>query len=379
MIKRIGIVFLAVIALTLAGSARAQLAPDQMTTLTLPEIAPGWVFVLDAGFPSTSIARLDIIDGDHLKMLGQVNGGYLSNFVIAPDHHEIYSVDTFYSRGWRGTRTDVVSIFEAKTLNWIAEVELPPKRLLIVPKRDSAAITPDGEFVMVENMTPATSVSVVDVRARKFASEIETPGCVQIFASGNRQFGSMCADGSILTVQLDDSGKEKTKIPGKPFFDPSKDPVFDQPAVVGTKAYFDSYYGNIHAVELSGSEAAADPEWSILTDADKAQKWRPGGWQTIAVDPRSGSLFVLMHQGGDWTHKQFGTEVWVYDLAQKTRVKRIKLKTPAYSIFVANAGKPMLYATDLVPAGQLESYDVTGGQFLKVLTELGTPFVIYGP
>lgn len=380
MIKRIAVFIAAVLALSFVESARAQLAPDQMTTLNLPEIAPGWLFVLDAGFPSTSIARLDLIDGGTLKMLGQVNGGYLSNFVVAPDHHEIYGVDTFYSRVWHGTRTDVVSIFDAKTLNWLAEVELPPKRLLIVPKRDSAAITPDGQFVLVENMTPATSVTLVDVKARKVASEIETPGCVQAFASGNRQFSSMCADGSILTVQFDDGGKEKNKVPGKPFFDPNKDPVFDQPAVVGSKAYFDSYYGNLYEVEMSGNETSAAPSWSLLTDSDKAQKWRPGGWQTIAAEPKSGSLFVLMHQGGDWTHKQFGSEVWVYDLAQKKRVKRIKLKTSGYSIYAANAGKPMLYVLDLLPGnGQLESYDVTDGKYVNVLTQLGAPFLIYGP
>src|SRR5580658_5408507 len=104
MIKRIGILFALLLgtAFVRGSSAQAQLPPDQMTSLTLPEIGPGWIFVLDAGFASTSGARLDIIDGEHLKMLGQVSGGSRSNFVIAPAHHEIYSSDTFSSRGWRG-------------------------------------------------------------------------------------------------------------------------------------------------------------------------------------------------------------------------------------------------------------------------------------
>ena len=159
--------------------------------------------------------------------------------------------------------------FRRQVVNFQAEVEIPPKRIMIVPKRDTTAVTPDGRFMLVANMTPATSVSVVDLKARKFAGEIETPGCVQALAPGNRQFSSMCADGSILTVQLDDSGAAKEKKQSKPFFDPNKDAIFDQPAVAGTTAYFDSYHGAIHVLDLSGAEAAPAPEWSITRTTPK--------------------------------------------------------------------------------------------------------------
>ncbi|MGA7869481.1 MAG: amine dehydrogenase large subunit [Candidatus Binatus sp.] len=360
-----------------AVPARAQLPPDEMTSKTLPEPAPNWVFVLDAGFPSTNIAKLDIIDGDTRKMLGQLTGGYLANFEISPDHREMYMVDTYYSRGWHGTRTDVVSIFDAKSLTFEAEVAIPPKRILIVPKRDTAAVTPDGRFMLIANMTPATSVSVVDLKARKFAGEIDTPGCVQVLAPGNRQFSSMCADGSILTVQLDDAGAAKEKKQGKPFFDPNKDPVFDQPAVVGSKAYFDSYHGAIHVLDLSGAEAVAEPEWSVYASA-KDKAWRPGGWQTIAYNEKRNLLFVLMHQGGEWTHKQFGTEVWVFDAAKQARVGRIKLKTPAYSIYVSNSDNPILYTLSLLKS-QLDEYAVPDGKHLGTVDQLGTPFLVQGP
>jgi methylamine dehydrogenase heavy chain len=378
MIKRFNVILLLVFAIaTMAAPARAELQPDEMTMKTLPEPAPNWVFVLDAGFPSTSTARLDIIDGDTRKMLGQVTGGYLANFEISADHRELYMIDTFYSRGWRGIRTDVISIFDAKSLGFEAEVEIPPKRTLIVPKRDTARVTPDGRFMLVANMTPATSVSVVDLKARKFAGEIDTPGCVQVIAPGNRQFSSMCADGSILTVQLDEAGAAKDKKQGKPFFDPNKDPVFDQPAVAGSKAYFDSYHGAIHAVDLSGAQAAPEADWSVYAN-DKEKSWRPGGWQTIACNEKRGLLFVLMHQGGEWTHKQFGTEVWVFDAAKKARVGGIKLKTPAYSIYVSNSDHPILYALSLLKS-QLDEYAVPDGKHLGTVDQLGTPFLLQGP
>ena len=133
MIKRSNIILLLVFALAmLAAAAWAELSPDEMTTKTLPEPAPNWVFVLDAGFPSTSTARVDIIDGDARKMLGQLSGGYLANFEISPDHRELYMIDTYYSRGWRGTRTDVVSIFDAKSLNFEAEVEIPEGDIALI-------------------------------------------------------------------------------------------------------------------------------------------------------------------------------------------------------------------------------------------------------
>jgi methylamine dehydrogenase heavy chain len=357
--------------------ARAQLPPDEMITKTIPEPAPNWVFVLDAEFPNTTIARLDIIDGDARKMIGQLSGGYLANFEISPDHREMYMIDTYYSRGWRGTRTDVVSIFDARSLNFEAEVEIPPKRIMIVPKRDTAAVTPDGRFMLIANMTPATSVSVVDLKARKFVGEIDTPGCVQVLAPGNRQFSSMCADGSILTVQLDDAGAAKDKKQGKPFFDPNKDPVFDQPAVVGVKAYFDSYHGEIHVLDLSGAEAASQPEWSVYA-GEKEKSWRPGGWQTISFNEKAGLIFVLMHEGGEWTHKQFGTEVWVFDAAKKTRVGRIKLKIPAYSIYTSQGDRPILYALSLLQS-QMEEYAVPDGKYLGIVSQLGTPFLVQGP
>ncbi len=357
--------------------ARAQLPPDEMISKSLPEAASNWVFVLDAGFPSSSIAKLDIVDGTTRKVLGQLSGGYLSNFDISPDHREFYMIDTYYSRGWRGTRTDVVSIFDAKSLNFQAEVEIPAKRIMIVPKRDTTAVTPDGRFMLVANMTPATSVSVVDLKARKFAGEIDTPGCVQALAPGNRQFSSMCADGSILTVQLDEAGAAKDKKQGKPFFDPNKDQIFDQPAVAGTTAYFDSYHGAIHVLDLSGAEAAPAPEWSIYAD-DAEKSWRPGGWQTIAINEKRGMLFLLMHQGGEWTHKQWGTEVWVYDAAKKPRLSRIKLKTPGYSIFASSGGSPVLYVLSLLKS-QMEEYDASSGKYLGVVEQLGTPYLVSGP
>ena len=45
----------------------------------------------------------------------------------------------------------------------------------------------------------------------------------------------------------------------------------------------------------------------------------------------SGRLYALMHQGGRDTHKEPGTEIWVYDLATHRRVQRIPVLNPLAS------------------------------------------------
>jgi methylamine dehydrogenase heavy chain len=380
MIRRIVVPVLAGLALaTVAFSAaRAQLPPDQMKSYTLGEPAPHWAYVLDAVFVAPQVSKIDIVDTDAGKLLGQVDGGYLSNFEMSPDHRELYMIDTFYSRAWHGTRTDAIEIFNAKTLNYVGEVQIPPKRLLIVPKVNSTGLSADGKFLYVANLTPGTSVSVVDIKARKFVGEIETPGCVQVLPVGNRKFASMCADGSLLTVEVDEAGKLKSRKRSKPFFDPAKDPVFDQPVQVGSTVYFDSYHGMIHQVDLSGGEAVAKAQWSLLGDEDQKQKWRPGGWESIAASADGAQVYVLMHQGGEWTHKYPGTEVWVFDTASHKRLGRIKLKTPGYSIRVSRGARSELQSLSLLKS-QLETYSAPDGKYLGVFKELGTPFLIYGP
>ena len=318
MVKLIVIFAFSILVVAASGAVHAQLPPDQMTSYKLSEPQPHWAFILDSVFLAPTVTKVHIVDLDAGKLLGQLNGGYFSNFEYSANRHEMYTIDTFYTRAWRGTRSDAISIFDSSTLDYKGEISLPPKRLLIVPKINSTGLTPDGRFMMVANLTPATSVTVADLKSRKFVGEIETPGCVQVLVAGQRKFASMCADGSLLTVVLDDSGKASSRKQSKPFFDPTKDPVFDQPVIAGGKAYFDSYHGQIYSVDLTGDTAQSEGSWSLVSDDEKKENWRPGGWLTIAANEKGDLLYVLMHQGGEWTHKQPGKEVWVFDTAHKT-------------------------------------------------------------
>jgi methylamine dehydrogenase heavy chain len=90
--------------------------------------------------------------------------------------------------------------------------------------------------------------------------------------------------------------------------------------------------------------AEAGAPWPLVTKDEREQNWKPGGFQVLSVDPGRGLLYVLMHQGGEWSHKQSGREVWVFDLASHRRVRRIALKAPAAAIRATADARPLLFA-----------------------------------
>lgn len=360
------------VCLSFGGAARAQTSgkeaasqlnlppPTGVKVATLPAMSPHWVFVEDP-ISNVTINSVSLIDGDSLKTLGMISGGLESDFALAPDHKRLFMADTYWSRGTRGARTDVVTIYDARTLNVTGEVAIPPRQLSI-PDHTQADVTPDGRFLLVTNMTPATSVTVVDLKSDKFIGKIATPSCTEVFVTGPRQFSSICGDGSMLTVTMDDSGKAASTKRAGPFFDPEKDPVFGYPAMVGKVGYFVSYHGVVHPVELSGPQAQFQPTWSLLDAADKAQHWLPGGWQAYWAYQKRGLLYVLMHQGGEWSHREVGVQAWVFDVHQKRRIDRITLAEPADSIVTTQDGNPLLFAVT-THTGKLQVYSALNGRY----------------
>lgn len=359
-------------------NARAQLPPqEQVTILALPPVSPHWIAATSFG-GSIMVTPITLIDGDTLQVIGTISGGLASMFVAAPDHKQFYTADTFYSRAVRGDRTDTVTIYDASKLAPVGEIVIPNKRQLAVQDTTAIGVTPDGRFLLYSNLTPATSVTAVDLQGRKIAGEIQIPGCSEVLVLGAREFASVCADGSVLTTQFDDSatatGQKRTP---KPFFDVDKDPVFDLPAMIGKQAYFVSYHGTAYPIDLSTLPATPGTSWPLLSDQEKKQGWRPGGWQPVAFHAPSHLIFVLMHQGGEWTHKKPGTAVWVYDVNTQKRVAQISLPVEANSIRVTQDDKPLLFAASM-HEGVIQVFSALDGKYLGQVKEMGQPFTLYG-
>ncbi len=323
-----------------AGAALADVPAEEPGVVPTPPVSPHWVFLTDLAIFHLTEGKIVIVDGDQGKLLSKLSTGYLANMVLSPDNKQMYVAETFFSRGSRGERTDVITIFDMASFQPIGEVVIPG-RFLVVTNPYNMSLSPDGRFIYVFNMTPATSVIVVDIKASTVVGEISTPGCAMVLPVQNG-FLMPCGDGTFLQVKLEADGKEAARTRTAEVFDANADPISERPARTKTGYVFTSYGGQVYEVDVSGNDPVFGEPWP-LTTADEAG-WRPGGWQQVTASPHSNELFVAMHQGGPGTHEVPGGEVWVYNLAEKKKVRVIKPEEPVLSIAVSRDDKPILAA-----------------------------------
>ena len=369
------VVFAAALMLACRSHAIAAAVPPDPAgkVATLPAKASAhWVWVNDIVFPHMSDGQALLVDGDSGRFLGMLSTGFgFERVVLAKNGKLIFSPETYFSRGTRGTRTDVITLYDPVHLSPVGEILIPPKRAATMPMMADAAQTDDGAFLLIYNFTPAQSVTVVDTRHRRFAGEIETPGCALVYPTGARSFFSICADGALLDVHLDDAGHVSSRAHTRVFFDVSADPVTEKGVRLGSRWLFVSYGGTVYSVDITSRGLEAGPHWSLLSDTERRQNWRPGGLQQLAAHAGPDRLYAIMHQGGPETHKDPGKEVWVYDPDRHQRVQRFALRSPAGSIQVTRDDKPLLFAA-FIGSTTLEVYDAETGRYLRSVENVGT-------
>lgn len=342
---------------------------------------PHWVWINDVSFTHLEAGRAFLVDGDSGAMLGMLSTGIHGMVLALPsDYRAIYSPETYWSRGTRGKRTDVVTIYDSVTLFPVAEIEIPAKRAETIPTTQNATLTDDNRFLAVYNYTPAQSISLVDVKQRRFVKEIEAAGCAMVYAFGARALASVCADGTLLVVELDDSGQDERKYRTEPFFDPAGDFVSEKAVRFKDQWLFLSVRGYIHAVSRNhGGEPVFHEKWSLLSDAERAEGWIMSGLQPLAVHQRQSQLYVLMHQGNMDSYKDPGSEIWIYDLTASKRIRKIRLEEPASAIQISQDDKPLLF-TVFAAYPELLIYDALTGMFKRKVTQLGqTPTILLTP
>ena len=366
--------------LLLAAAASAQIEPDPLgKTYELPTPYPEtWIIAQDASFFHPNDGKFIVLDASldeqHARYKGMFNGSFVAQLAIAESRPEMYVVETFHSRGHRGERTDVLTIYDKRTIAPVDEVVLPPKRALTLPIKFALQLVDEERRALVFNLTPATSVSVVDLERREFLGEIPIPSCSMVFPTGRRGFSSLCADGTMLTVHLDEQGAAASTVRSATFFDAEADALFEKPAMHGRLAHFPTFLGNLVTIDLSGKSPVIAAPWPLAADVDGG--WRPGGTQPAEADS-AGRLYVLMHaEGAEGTHKDPGSEVWVFDHAEKKRLARITLRLPAISIELTRGDSPLLVTTNINM--NVDVYDVRDGNFLRTLSDFGqeTPLVL---
>jgi methylamine dehydrogenase heavy chain len=311
--------------------------------------------------------------------LGTLSTGYsFAHVILSRDGRIIYSPETYFTRGTRGKRTDVVTLYDPGTLKVLGEIAIPPKRSSNLPMIANQVLTDDERFLLIYNFNPAQSVTVVDTKLRKFVREVETPGCALVYPTGPRSFFSVCGDGSLSLIELDDSGAAHL-MRTQPVFDMRSDPVTEKAVRSGRIWYFVSFSGQIYPLEVDAQHAVIGTTWWLTSETERKAGWRPGGIQQLAVNSQGSRLYAIMHRGGIETHKDPGKDVWVFDLSTRQRVQQFALKNLASSIQLSADQQPLLYSI-FIDAPDLDIYDAASGKLLRSVAHVGTtPTIMVTP
>lgn len=304
-----------------------------------------WIFAHDLNFNTLGRGKIMVIDAAAEKRhyRGQIDADQFATFTQSSKRNELYVAETFYSRGSRGKRTDVVSIYDQESLQNIGEIILPNNnRGLSVTQKNSFRLTNDQKFALVFTFTPSSGVAIVDLDSRAVVNEIDIPGCSLIYPKGNRGFATLCGDGTLVAFELDANGKSIGSSESKVFNDIDDDAMFMKAGVVGDQYYFPTYTGQLQAVTLGSGEPVIADKWNFAGDSG----WGPSGWQVITAD-KLGFIYVLMREAvkeGD--HKFGGSQIWVLNPTEQEIVRKIDLENGGFSIEATRAEKPLLFVTN---------------------------------
>lgn len=352
---------------------------------TLPASYPeSWFLVHDAAFFHMSDGKVYVLDTARDRVADQVKGTFnvsmAGNVRQSAKRGEIYATETFHSRGTRGERLDVLTVWDQESLRAVAEVILPgAKRFIGMPERYALLLIDDDRWLAVANFSPAASVTLIDLERREIVNEVATPGCTLVYPTGKRGFSSLCADGRFMSTELAADGSVVQQRRTDAFFSSDDNPIFERPAVIGGTAYFPSFDGLVYPVDVSGNVARPGKPWNLVPEVERAENWAPGGIAVIDKDDL-GRFYVLMHPDAqDGSHNGGGSEVWVYDASKRERVSRIPLRVWGVSLAVSRGSKPRLLVTNPVDMS-LELYDGKTGEFIRTITGFGqeTPLMLHG-
>jgi methylamine dehydrogenase heavy chain len=323
-----------------ASFASAELAPETVGKETLGEPGENWVI-------GKTRRAAYIFDADSGEMQGLVSlSNFTSAFEVDRDREQIYAPESYFSREIRGERTDIVAVYDFENLAPVAEIPIPHK-VAVLPFRRHVGMLNDGRHFLVFNMSPAQSVTVVDVETRAFVDEVSTPGCAMIMPVEERDFLMICGDGTLQLIQLGEDGKELNRERSKKFFDVLEDPIFDRPVPTADGWLLTSHAGRALEVTVESGRIRLGDEWSLTDEQELEAGWRPGGGEFIAHHEATGLTYVLMHQSEEeFTHHESGTEIWVLHSGQQRRLERMELEVAAHTVYVTQSDEPKLIVSD---------------------------------
>ncbi|MDR0672147.1 MAG: hypothetical protein LBF93_00495 [Zoogloeaceae bacterium] len=328
-----------VLAVGAAFAAEAEFRPEVFTVE--PKIRPGTnLFVLDQGWSGAS--QVNVLDGGNLSRKGNMSMGLNAQFILSADKKTAYTVSIYSKRISYGPVEAVLQVFDVETLTPVKEVILLDKTAQVASVRNHLALSADEKLAFVQNATPATSITVVDLEKGELTAEIPTPGCWGLYPSARgRKISVLCGDGSMASYVIDDSGQAESVTRSEKLFDADVSPLFVHAERAGDDWLFSSFFGELFRISDADAEPKLVDKFSYT--AGVKGKWAPGGFAVMAYNPANDLLYITMHPNArDGSHKDGAREIWALDLKKKTVVSRSKAEH-IVSIAVTSGKNPVLY------------------------------------
>ena len=295
---------------------------EEMGITELGPTGPHQVWVTDVILRHSQLFDAD--NGRVLATLDTALGAFSKPPMFSEARNEYYVPEAKYEWGHRGDRTDFVTVYDATTMNARGQIVIPTQSAESAANTLYATLLDGSHTLAIYNQFPAQSISIIDMEARAFVDSISTGGCAGVYATGERSVATLCGDGTMRQMQFNAAAELTVDESTPVFFDAVEDPVMMNGGRIGDRWVFVSFGGMIHEVDFGQSPPTAD-SWSGVSEAEKAEGWRPGGRQLAAVHKNLGRLYVLFHQGESGSHKNPGPEIWVFDLETRERIDRFTL------------------------------------------------------
>jgi methylamine dehydrogenase heavy chain len=189
-------------------------------------------------------------------------------------------------------------------------------------------------------------------------------------------FFTLCGNGGLVAIDLDDKGQETSRWSSPVFNDIDADPLSEKSARVQGVWQLVSYQGEVQPVDVNGPRPVIGERWWLTSEAERKANWRPAGWHGKAGH-EDGLLWVAMTPDGyNGSHKDPASHVWLYDTGSRERLAAFELKVPTLSIGVTAGAEPRLLSVNI--EGSLDVYDGKTGRYIHSIHALGeTPYMVH--
>ncbi|WP_225766120.1 amine dehydrogenase large subunit [Inquilinus sp. Marseille-Q2685] len=359
----IRLVLVAASALLAPAAVAAEFTPEVVTAKAAIDPGPN-VFVYQQEWKGAG--SIAVFGQGDLAFKGLMTSGSMGQMLVAPDGKTVYGQSSYLKRITHGPNEQVVEIYDVPKLSLTKEIALPAKAAMALGYAPLLQRTATGRFLLVQNATPATSVTVVDLTAGSVTEEIPTPGCYGIYpsAQGDR-FATACGDGTFQDIAIGPDGKAGEKAKSAALFDADADPVFIAPAAYDGGRVFVTYGGKALLLKDDGGPMKAAGSFDLT--AGVTGGWAPGGYGIAAA--AGNILFVTMHPDAkDGSHKAAAHEIWAYDLKAGKLLSRSPVEH-VVSIAASGGDVPVLFGTTETGSLLRFTTDPAAGYALKAAGE----------